>query len=134
MINVMKLNIPVRNEKQPLILLRSIDGFEQLTSYLRHYGEAVFTNLVTGGHAVQEVLEAVVISDMIEFVNIRSFDKTPEKLIDERARKTLERIDNSLKIETFDNDLLMDVNDSDELEVNPSDFAVSEQESVSDTE
>eukprot|EP00339_Tiarina_fusa_P002250 CAMPEP_0117019298 /NCGR_PEP_ID=MMETSP0472-20121206/14831_1 /TAXON_ID=693140 ORGANISM="Tiarina fusus, Strain LIS" /NCGR_SAMPLE_ID=MMETSP0472 /ASSEMBLY_ACC=CAM_ASM_000603 /LENGTH=295 /DNA_ID=CAMNT_0004724233 /DNA_START=979 /DNA_END=1866 /DNA_ORIENTATION=+ len=122
-----KLNIPVRNEKQPLILLRSVDGVEQLSSYLRHYGEAVFTNLVTGGPAVDEILEAVIAADMIEFLNVRSFSKTPEQLISERARKNMERMDNSLKIDSFednggmsDDDLLLDVNDSDELEVSPS--------------
>jgi len=94
-----------------------------LSSYLRHYSEATFTNLVTGGHAVQEILEAVIAADMIEFSNVKGFAKTPELIITERARKQLERIDNSLKIEALEDgisdDILLDVNESDELAVHP---------------
>lgn len=80
---------------------------------------------MTGGDAVQEVLEAVVASDMIEFSSpsVKTFAKTPEHIITERVRKNLERIDNSLKIETFDEDgisnadILLDVNESDDLPV-----------------
>lgn len=101
-----------------------MDSFEQLSSYLRHYSEAAFTNLVTGGNAVQEVLESVIASDMIEFSNVKTFAKTPEHIITERVRKNLERIDNSLKIDTFDedgisnSDILLDVNESDDLPIN----------------
>merc|ERR1719282_1418503 len=120
-----KLNIPLRNEKQPLILMRSIDSQEQLCSYLKHYSEAVYTNLVTGGHAVNEIVEAVIAADMVEFVNVRNFARSPQQLITERAKMNLERIDNTLKMESYGetdlgNDIIMDLDETDDLEVPPS--------------
>ena len=105
--------------------MRSIDSQEQLCSYLKHYSEAVYTNLVTGGHAVSEIVEAVIAADMVEFANVRNFSRSPQQLITERAKMNLERIDNTLKIETYaesdpTDDIIMDLDETDELEVPPS--------------
>ena len=65
---------------------------------MRHYSEAAYTNIISGGEATQEVLEAVIAADMIEFLSIKDFSGTPEQIITERVKCRLERMDKSLKI------------------------------------
>merc|ERR1712169_83141 len=79
--------------------------------------------MVTRGDTINDIMEAVIASDMIEFANIRGFAKSPEEIISDRAKWKLERIDNSLKIEMYggiaDDDIVLDVNNSDDLDVSP---------------
>ena len=109
--------------------MRSVENQEQLFSYLKHYSESAHLNLVTGGQAVTSIVESVIAADMIEFSDVRQFDKSPEQLITERVRQNIQRMDNTLKIETYGdlgadlgNDLLIDLQDDEatELEVPPS--------------
>jgi len=98
-----KLNVPVVNERQPLILMRTAESppLEQLFSYLRHYSEASYTNLVTGGDTTVDIIESVIASDLIEFINVQAFEATPEKLVTERAKSTLKRQGQTLKLSSI---------------------------------
>ena len=85
-----------------MILARSVDSLEQLCAFLRNFSKLAYEHSLNGESYSDAIIERVIESDMIEYPNIKDFDGTPEKLIQQKAEQDQLHFESKPHFDTLD--------------------------------